>query len=149
MRIFNKKFIFVLLVATLISIYTNVSFSDAFLGTFYSVSGIMFSIGLGLAVNFDISSLQNEEYIKKIRENINIVKNHFFLYFASSTVCYILSNTIIEDLKFIIRENEFNINFDVFYLIVVLFSIIYFTINFLEIQNLKNDIIDRIREEKK
>lgn len=43
---------------------------EGLISTLYNVSGIMFSIGLGLIVSFNLSGIRNREYIKEIRKNI-------------------------------------------------------------------------------
>ena len=39
---------------------------EGLISTLYNVSGIMFSIGLGLIVSFNLSGIRNREYIKEI-----------------------------------------------------------------------------------
>lgn len=46
---------------------------EGLISTLYNVSGIMFSIGLGLIVSFNLSGIRNREYIKEIRKNIHSV----------------------------------------------------------------------------
>ena len=59
---------------------------EGLISTLYNVSGIMFSIGLGLIVTFNLSGIRNREYIKEIRKNIANIRNIFISYFATSTL---------------------------------------------------------------
>ena len=119
---------------------------EELISTLYNVSGIMFSIGLGLIVTFNLSGIRNREYIKEIRKNIANIRNIFISYFAISTLIYI-TYSYIEVIDF--RNKSFYIKIDssIFACVLLLFSIMYFTINFLSIQKLNDEIFDRITEE--
>lgn len=62
---------------------------EGLISTLYNVSGIMFSIGLGLIVSFNLSGIRNREYIKEIRKNIANIRDIFISYFIISTLIYI------------------------------------------------------------
>lgn len=64
---------------------------EGLISTLYNVSGIMFSIGLGLIVSFNLSGIRNREYIKEIRKNIANIRDIFISYFIISTLIYISS----------------------------------------------------------
>ena len=53
---------------------------EGLISTLYNVSGIMFSIGLGLIVTFNLSGIRNREYIKEIRKNIANIRDIFISY---------------------------------------------------------------------
>jgi hypothetical protein len=111
----------------------------------------MFSVGLGLIVTFNISGIKNKQHIKQLRTNIDTVRNSFLKYFLVSTVCYILD--------YYLRQKELNItavniknfqselNWSVLFCILMLYSIVYYIINFIEIQRLNNDIFDKTNEQ--
>lgn len=129
---------------------------DFFMNTIYTVSGIMFSIGLGLIVTFNLQGIKNKTYIKKIRQNLKDVRSTYILYFAISTICFVIDkyfreidNTIIkESIISINLTDSFTLNFNVavFLGLLMFYSILYFIINFLAIQKLNDDIFDKLNE---
>ena len=119
---------------------------EGLISTLYNVSGIMFSIGLGLIVTFNLSGIRNREYIKEIRKNIANIRNIFISYFATSTLIYI-TYSYIEVIDFRHKSFYIKIESSIFACVLLLFSIMYFTINFLSIQKLNDEIFDRITEE--
>lgn len=74
------------------------------------------------------------------------IRDIFISYFIISTLIYI-TYSYIEVIDF--RYKSFYIKLDgsVFACALLLFSIVYFTINFLSIQKLNDEIFDRITEE--
>lgn len=117
------------------------------LNTIFTVSGIMFSVGLGLIVSFSPDGVRNSSYLQRIRKNINNVKNSFFVEFFVVVLCYVLS-TLSLPLNGIIVVWKVKINLPLFFSIQILLSIFYFAINFLSIQKLKNELFDRVLDEK-
>jgi len=122
-----------------------------FSSTIYTVSGIMFSIGLGLIVTFNPSGVKNKEYILALRENIADVRNAFLTHFGLSTVYYVLNQYLTNPKYEIHAHIVVNISFSwsIFLCLLMIYSAIYFIINFIEIQKLNNDIFDRINSEQK
>ncbi len=120
---------------------------EAVLPTLYTVSGIVFAIGMGLIVSFSLHGIQNRDYIESIRENIYRVRRSFIMFFSCSTLCYLLHQYIptlpiqLFDLKLILHPNLFTC-------FLIILSIAYFIVNFIEIQNLNDDIFDRLLKEK-
>lgn len=140
------RFFLLICMTGIISSILNIELKENMISTLYNVSGIMFSIGLGLIVTFNISDVRNNEYIKQIRMNIINIRNIFIYYFIISTFIYV-SYTYIKILE--LKYKWFILKFDpsIFACISLFFSIVYFTINFLSIQKLNDEIFDRILEE--
>jgi hypothetical protein len=110
----------------------------------------MFSVGLGLIVTFNIGGVKNKKHIQQLRNNINNVRNSFITYFLVTTVSYILDKYL-RDAKIIltfihIRNFKIELNWSVFFCLLMLYSIIYYIINFFEIQKLNNDIFDKTND---
>lgn len=145
-----------LTVVFIISILTYGIFKRALdnniLSTIYSVSGILFSVGMGLIITFNLNDIKNKEYISSIRKRINHIRDTYIEFFALLTFSYLL-NFIIPNFGFNINlPANFNISFYVdinnfiqyFTLIFCLFTLFYFTINFKGVQKLKDEICDRL-----
>lgn len=129
---------------------------DFFMNTIYTVSSIMFSIGLGLIVTFNLQGVKNKTYIKKIRQNLKNVRNKYILYFSISTICLIIDkyfrdmdNTIVkESIISLNLTDTFKLSFNIaiFLSLLTFYSIIYFIVNFLTIQKLNEDIFDKLNK---
>jgi hypothetical protein len=123
---------------------------EFFINTIFTVSGIMFSVGLGLIVTFNISGVKNGKHIKQLRTNINKVRNSFIIYFLITTISYILDKYLRDSktlsASFQIGNTHIELNWSVLFCLLMLYSIIYYVANFIEIQKLNNDIFDKVNE---
>ena len=124
---------------------------EFFNGTIFNVSGIMFSLGLGLIVTFNLSSVKNREYIVYIRKSLNKVRNSFIFYFGITVLCYILDKYfrdkgVISIPFFSIKNIKIELNFAILFCILMFYSIAYYIVNFLHIQRLNDDIFDKTME---
>jgi len=132
------RFILVVLLSLLGSTALSGSFGGAALGTLYSVSGIVFSIGMGLIISFNLGGARERDHVFFIRKNLSQVRKSFIFEFALSTFFYIsypyLPNIEVGHAKFI---------WSYFSAIFILSSIVYFVKNFIAIQNLKDEIFDK------
>lgn len=124
----------------------DINVSNDFISTIYQVSGIIFSIGMGLIVSFNITSVKNRTYIKKIRDNIKHIQNIFMIYFAITTILFCCFYIKTEPLV-IISKYKVIFNIQLFITLSIICSIIYFILNFMKIQELNSQIFDRINEE--
>ena len=134
----------VILLTILFSSVGKLTPDRVLMNTIFTVSGIMFSIGLGLIVNFNLYEIKNDWYLKRIRKNLNGVRNSFIFYFTLSTLCFLLFQYISLE---IFSIGVFKFNFPIFFLIVMLFSIGYYIVNLIDIQKLNDEIIDKLNRE--
>lgn len=122
---------------------------DSFLiSTLYTVSGIMFSIGLGLIVTFNISGVKNKNYIREIRLSLRNIRNSFLVHFGLSTT-YLLLNQYLpnSNYSYDIKGITLNFSFPLLLCGLLIYSIIFFIVNFLEVQKLNHDIFDKLNSE--
>jgi len=144
------KISFVLIFFLILSLFIKVELDDFFMNTIYTVAGIMFSIGIGLVATFSIHGVKNKSYIISIRKSLKEVRNSFILYFALSTACYMLDKYISDaqlEMGFKITEGvRIEFNASLFILLIILYSIAYYIINFLALQKLNDDIFDSVNE---
>ncbi len=122
---------------------------DSFLlSTLYTVCGIMFSIGLGLIVTFNMSGVKNQQYIKVIRNNLKDIRDAFLKYFTISTACLVLSEYLGSyEFLFELKGIAFKFVPSILFFLLIIYSIIFFIINFLAVQRLGHDIFDKINQE--
>jgi hypothetical protein len=135
-----------LIVSLAVSIFPD----DFFVSTLFSVSGVMFSVGLGLIVTFNARGIKNKTYIKQIRRNVVKVRNSFIIYFAISIVCFVaekyLRDNNLSCLVISIKNFQVNLNWSLLLCLFMLYSISYYIVNFLKIQALNNDIFDKTND---
>lgn len=114
------------------------------INTLYTVSGIMFSIGLGLVVMFNPYGVRNKNITKLIKNDVNKVRNSYISLFSISTFCILLDNILSKRIISIklIKSFSLEFNFPLFSVLVLLFSISYYVVNFVALQKLSNDIFD-------
>lgn len=141
--------IFIVFLTVAFSFFTKIQPDAFFMSTIFTISSIMFSIGLGLVVTINLNGIRNRDYIKKIRRNINEVRNSFILLFLFSASCYILSQYVAFNGVSIELIENFKIPFifSIFVCLSIIYCICYFIVNFLALQKLTNDISDEINEE--
>lgn len=116
--------------------------------TIYTLSGIMFSVGMGIACTFNPSQLRNEQFFQRVKKNITNVRNTFLMYFILSTVTFLASQILVRSY---IPVMNFTLIFDpkILALLFSIVSLIYFIVNFLAIQKLIFDIAERAINESK
>lgn len=118
--------------------------------TIYTISGIMFSIGMGVICAFNPSGIKNENIYSIIENNIFKVRSSFLFYFALSTILVItqtIFHRIAVDFDFI--DITIILDAKIFTLVMSIIAIIYYIINFQAIQKLNLDIAKRIIQEEK
>lgn len=122
------------------------SMNQAIVPTVYTLSGIMFSIGMGIVCTFNPSPIKNKQVFQRIKANIANVRNSFMVYFSLSTATFLMSQIChrhaisVADITIIFAPEIFALSFS-------LVGIIYFIINFLTIQKLIFDIAEKTMEE--
>lgn len=138
----------IVIISFLTSCLFDVRPDEFLLSTLYTVSGIMFSIGLGLIASFNLSSVKNRNYLKKIRLEIQNVRNSFIILFGLSTICLVINQYLPkQDFVISIGKNAIHYSPSIMIGLVMIYSILFFIVNFLEVQKLNNDIIDQVLEE--
>ena len=127
--------------------YFEIYVETDIISTLFNTIGIVFSIGMGLIVTFSITGVENEDYILSIRKNIKKIRQRFITLFSICTILFICKDNIFQKITYgDVNFSNIALNFILSFFI---FSIFYFIVNFIRLQNLNNDIFDRILQEKK
>ena len=118
----------------------------AFLNTIYTIAGIMFSIGMGLLCTLNPDKIKNQSVYFQLKSNIIDVRNIYITYFSVISAVY-LAYQIFPDFSFAIEILTIKICFELTYLTAMLniLSILYFILNFIEMQRLNFDIYEKAR----
>ncbi|MBE3662149.1 hypothetical protein BOO91_14545 [Vibrio navarrensis] len=145
----NKHLFFIalLLIASSVAAFFELTVPKELISTLFTVNSIMFSLGLGLIVSFNMGRIKNRSYIKTIRANIAKVKNTFMLLFGIS-VCFFIANSLHTEAHYLaIFSKKITFSMPVFTLLIIIYSAFYFVVNFIEIQKLNDSIFDRLLDE--
>lgn len=122
---------------------SHLSIPSSLLDTLYTVLGISFSLSVSHTLGVDFSQIQNTNLRKRLMKNSRKLFASVVFMFVLATISFVLSSLF----------NEHNVkiqwfNLDCFALSMLLLSLAYTSINFLETARLKNEIIDRVAEGK-
>ncbi|MCT4181785.1 hypothetical protein CMU68_09920 [Elizabethkingia anophelis] len=145
MRTYLK--IFLAIVAFTLSVILKLNYSEVFMNTLYTVLGIMFSIGLGLVVTFNLSGVKNRQFIISIRNNLKELRSLYISYFTISTFFYLIESQLRakkNNIIHIIETSKIKLEFDfsTFTVCLLFYSIIYCIINMIDLQKLSESIFD-------
>lgn len=143
-----KRIILIVVLGLIISSVVHVDIDDFFFNTIFTVSSIMFSIGLGLIVTFNYNGVSNMDYVFILRKNIREVRDSYIFWFSISTFLYLIEKYFHESCFLIKLTTTTTLTLcpSISIAIVILFSLIYYILNFLKIQKLGEDIFDRINK---
>ncbi|EHU1614089.1 hypothetical protein A0118_RS06330 [Acinetobacter baumannii] len=121
--------------------------NPSFLNTIYTVSGIMFSIGMGVLCTLNPDKVKNDSIYKAIKSNILDVRNSYLAYFFIISFIYLIYQ-IYPDLNYVkvIWKIKITLDLACATLFLNILGILYFISNFIQIQKLGMDISDRVRE---
>mgnify|MGYP003182115514 FL=1 len=139
-----KGFSLCLVVSMLVAALSNIAIGKDVSNTLFTIVGIMFSIGMSLAVTSNTSVVVNKSVRKSIREEIDRIRDLFISCFAVVACIYVL-NIIFENWTLNVYGYKI-FNLSIFQLIIQLYSIAYFVVNFKSLQNLNNQIGDAIND---
>lgn len=112
----------------------------------FTVTGILFPIGISIIIGFDLRDILHEPTVARFKRTLNGIQKSFVIHFALSTILFLLSGAIVGKIftwKFLV------LSLPAFFCALFLYIIIYLVYNFIELQNLKHDIDDRIRKTKR
>lgn len=148
-----KKIIIGTVLCAFISLMMS-SFLDLYIekdtiSTLYTVSGIMFSIGMSLTVTSNTKDIGNRDVRLTIRKEMKRVRNNFIYCFSVATMVYILLiSSVTENGRWepyhSLFDSIFKFKASNFLVTYMVYSIIYFMINFVAIQSLNEDIEEEL-----
>lgn len=139
-----KGFICCIVLSIPITIFMDIKIGKDVSNTLFTIVGIMFSIGMSIAVTSNTSVVVNRKIRDNLRDEINRIRDLFISCFSIVALIYVLNiifkNCTLELLGYKI------FNLEVCQLIIQLYSIAYFIVNFMSLQNLNNQIGDAMNE---
>lgn len=91
-----KGFLLCLVVSMLVAAFSDITIENDVSNTLFTIVGIMFSIGMSIAVTSNTSIVVNKSIRKNIREEIDRIRDLFISCFAVDACIYVL-NIIFEN----------------------------------------------------
>lgn len=135
-----------LVISIAVASFTSKVPNTSFLNTIYTVSGIMFSIGMGILCTLNPDKVKNDAFYKSIKSNVLAVRDSYLVYFFIISSVYLIYQ-IYPNAKFVKSIYQVQITFDLAYVATFLniLGILYFIANFVKIQKLGLEISDAVR----
>lgn len=132
------------IIGSILSMLIKFEASEFLLSTIFNVSGIMFSVGIGLIATFNMNGLKNPKIIKSIRIDLSIVRNMFIVYFTITTISLIIGKLLIDKKISTITLKGITIDVSFAICFTMIFCIAYFIYNFFQLQKLNDQIYDNL-----
>ena len=140
-----KKILAYLLVSIVlagaVSKFTDISVPEDVLGTIYTVAGVIFSVGMSIAISPKTDSVANEKMRIAIRSSYLRVRNSFMYLFSICTILFILAE--------VLTIKALPSFWDILCMVFILVSVVFFIYNFTMLQKLGEQIEDQVLKEKK
>ncbi|MGL5228589.1 MAG: hypothetical protein ACRC77_10425 [Bacteroidales bacterium] len=114
----------------------------------YTISGIMFSVGLSVVATFNMQGVVNPDFVRQIRKILSGLLNKFIIYFIISSAAALCEMILSEMSRSIISIGKIKINISVFCIMTILYSVAYFIVNFRAIYRLNAELFDEINKKK-
>ena len=155
-KIFRKmiKVLVALLVCAVFSLMP-LKINDSTLTVFYSLAGVLFSVGMSLVISFNSSRIRSEVKRNTIRERMHGIRNNLIVVILLATAVYVVyslfdDKSSLSVLWYDSDSFKFESNWSFPVLMFLIYCSVVFVSNFLDIQDLYEDIDDKIqREEQK
>ena len=117
------------------------SITDSSVTVLYTVSGIMFSLGLSQIMAFSFSEIPNDTYVERFRVQLRAIRRSFLILFAIGSL-FIL----VMDVEYSFRWRFLQIDTRSVVSLYQLFCLAYFARNFAAMQQIKEEIEDQLRK---
>lgn len=127
-----------------ITLFMDIKIGNEVSNTLFTIVGIMFSIGMSIAVTSNTSVVVNKKIRKSLRDEINRIRDLFISCFSIVAFIYVLNIIFTNRTLEVWGYKIFSL--EVFQLLIQLYSITYFIVNFMSLQNLNNQIGDAMNE---
>ena len=139
------RYLTALIMSVIISSLFDIECKDQVIQTLFTVIGIAYSIAISNIIGFKTDDIVNVKYRNIIKNKIKSMKNMNTIDFSLSILVFI-SSFLFTNFKFSLYFVRFNIS--MFVLLSLLFSLLYIVCSFAGLQQLSEDVSDRLYKEK-
>lgn len=123
--------------------------------TIYTVSGILFSVGMSLIVTMSTQDVHNLEAKEIIHVQNNKLLKNYILFFVTQTISFVLiillkdnEKTFVENITCQVKETTISFNCSFSYLLFSMFCIAYYIWNMIATRNQIYKIESKVEEER-
>lgn len=121
------------------------------LNILYGLIGVLFSVAMSLIIAFDGSKIRNSDLKKNIRDSIHDTRNNFLVLFSASSIFFVVYSLLPKSLLHVewleIKTFKLYSTWSVSVLFFLLYTIIALIYNYIDLQQLYEDIEDKLTEE--
>lgn len=139
------RYLTALIMSVIISSLFDIECKDQVIQTLFTVIGIAYSIAISNIIGFKTDDIVNVKYRNIIKNKIKSMKNMNTIDFSLSILVFI-SSFLFASSKFSLYFVRFNLS--MFVLLSLLFSLLYIVCSFAGLQQLSEDVSDRLYKEK-
>ncbi len=128
--------------------FFDINFPSAAGNVFFTVSGIIFSICISQIMSFDLSAVKNKSKYEQFSKSLINIRDSFLAEFALSATAYLFL-AVFDSKKINCSAKlwKFNFSLETELQLLMIFSIIFFLLNYLMLYQKKTQISSKIREE--
>lgn len=121
------------------------------LNILYGLIGVLFSVAMSLIIAFDGSKIKNSELKKGIRDSIHDTRNNFLIIFAACSIFFVVYSLLPDSMQQVtwMEKDSFKLysTWSVSVLCFLLYTIIVLIYNYIDIQQLYEDIEDELAKD--
>lgn len=130
---------FSIVLAGVLSAFTTINVSNDVLNTIYTVAGVIFSVGMSIAIMPKTDKVTKDKIRAAIRASYLAVRNSFMYLFGIETILFVVAQA------WVIKKFPTGLN--LLCAIFILISIIHYIYNFVRLQKLGEEIEDQVLKE--
>ena len=121
------------------------------LNILYGLIGVLFSVAMSLIIAFDGSKIKNSELKKGIRDSIHDTRNNFLIIFAACSIFFVVYSLLPDSMQQVtwMEKDSFKLYsaWSVSVLCFLLYTIIVLIYNYIDLQQLYEDIEDELAKD--
>ena len=121
------------------------------LNILYGLIGVLFSVAMSLIIAFDGSKIKNSELKKGIRDYIHDTRNNFLIIFAACSIFFVVYSLLPDSMQQVtwMEKDSFKLysTWSVSVLCFLLYTIIVLIYNYIDLQQLYEDIEDELAKD--
>lgn len=145
-----KRIIIAVLVCVVLSLIP-LQPTEITLNILYGLIGVLFSVAMSLIIAFDGSKIKNSELKKGIRDSIHDTRNNFLIIFAACSIFFVVYSLLPDSMQQVtwMEKDSFKLysTWSVSVLCFLLYTIIVLIYNYIDLQQLYEDIEDELAKD--
>lgn len=128
-----------IVLAGVLSAFTSIGVSNDVLNTIYTVAGVIFSVGMSIAITPKTEKVTNDKIRMAIRASYLAVRNSFMYLFGIGTILFVVAQAW--------EIKKYPTGLALLCALFILISIIHYIYNFVRLQKLGEEVEDQVLKE--